>query len=1021
MLENILFRCQKERSDAINITAYTNCYAYANGYGIAFLSCALRKSDASIIAKSMKKNETNWNAPYVTVKRGYVGSILEKDEYDVYTYKGINDYVQLVFKKKAAMNKETFAIFADHPVDINFPTSDITDKFFDGVVAITSVPLIREWKDFLFKALVKQRSIAAAEIKGDSVKYGFSSAIMVSTYNNEVKRVISNGLKSGEISIQGCNEISDTTKEVVGVDSYQKAFNDVLAKHTCEVFKPRFDPTKSSVSKKVNDFFDISMYYNNNITSYDVQKNVMEACSRTLDHNKNVLISGQTGSGKTILAIGSIAAHAKKPNYSVIVLVPSKLITRWVDGIKSVVPLSNVYAVNNVHELLEATKTMDNPLSQRSTWIVMSENAAKTNYDLRPAVLRDDKSNRYVCPHCGKPIMMYHTRFLNGESTSNGRRISLANEDDFYKKNDDNSHCKYVLDEENGSSIGGCGAFLWTAATKPQKDNPNDISTLGWKLSKQWTKIDKLGWIMQNRIEPRIKDIEKAEKNISDEAPKTWKKTLAREKEALTKATLEDRTGKYPKRYSIAKYIRKHMNHKFDYLIADEVHELVNDSLQGRAFGTILGCVWKSIFLTGTLSNGYPSGLFYLLFRTQTRKMIEDGYNYGSVKDFEEKYGVKETTTVFNVRTNRYGGVTRNRAKKTAKTLPGISPTLVADYLMDYMVSVSKKDIKKDLCKYSEIPVEVAMDTELANSYQRIIERVITSVTTSSGMQIVSSARRAVAHALNKAAMFLDQPYGIDVVSTVTGDVIELPDNVIRNKEKKLIEIAKNKKNNGEKMLIFCEYTKKLDIVNRLANLLNDNGVNAVSMSEKVALNSRQKWLTDKAKEGIDAVILNPTLVDVGLNLLDYTTIIFYEVGTKVTTVRQASQRSNRINQTHPVSVYFMYYKDTIQENILGAISQKLTASKAIEGDFSESALQNMTEDTDILTKLVNSIVKNEKIEITMDTEDEEDTESSSQTTDATQPTNKTASTFGAKIKTYYKDREQFFFAKPQNKISFVA
>lgn len=116
-----------------------------------------------------------------------------------------------------------------------------------------------------------------------------------------------------------------------------------------------------------------------------------------------------------------------------------------------------------------------------------------------------------------------------------------------------------------------------------------------------------------------------------------------------------------------------------------------------------------------------------------------------------------------------------------------------------------------------------------------------------------------------------------------------------------------------------------------------------------------------------------------------------------------------------------MYYKDTIQENILGAISQKLTASKAIEGDFSESALQNMTEDTDILTKLVNSIVKNEKIEITMDAADEEDAELSSQTTDTKQPTNKTVSTFGAKIKTYYKDREQFFFAKPQNKISFVA
>ena len=173
-------------------------------------------------------------------------------------------------------------------------------------------------------------------------------------------------------------------------------------------------------------------------------------------------------------------------------------------------------------------------------------------------------------------------------------------------------------------------------------------------------------------------------------------------------------------------------------------------------------------------------------------------------------------------------------------------------------------------------------------------------------------------------------------------------------------------------MLIYVEYTNKLEIANRLQRLLEENGINAACMDAKIKQNDRQKWLTDISND-VDAVILNPSLVEVGLNLLEYTTIIFYEIGTKIMTIRQASQRSNRINQTKPVTVYFLYYKNTIQEDTLGAISQKLTASKAVEGDFSESALQKMSDDTDILTKLVNSLVKNEHIEV--DTKNFEHTE----------------------------------------------
>ena len=45
-----------------------------------------------------------------------------------------------------------------------------------------------------------------------------------------------------------------------------------------------------------------------------------------------------------------------------------------------------------------------------------------------------------------------------------------------------------------------------------------------------------------------------------------------------------------------------------------------------------------------------------------------------------------------------------------------------------------------------------------------------------------------------------------------------------------------------------------------------------------------------------------------------FTTLIFYSMGFNLFTLRQASRRSWRINQTAPrVEVYMLYYKDTMQ------------------------------------------------------------------------------------------------------------
>ena len=50
--------------------------------------------------------------------------------------------------------------------------------------------------------------------------------------------------------------------------------------------------------------------------------------------------------------------------------------------------------------------------------------------------------------------------------------------------------------------------------------------------------------------------------------------------------------------------------------------------------------------------------------------------------------------------------------------------------------------------------------------------------------------------------------------------------------------------------------------------------------------------------------------------------------------MRQASRRSYRLNQKNNVSLYYLYYKNTVQENIISVMAERLKAVKILEGEF---------------------------------------------------------------------------------------
>ena len=179
-------------------------------------------------------------------------------------------------------------------------------------------------------------------------------------------------------------------------------------------------------------------------------------------------------------------------------------------------------------------------------------------------------------------------------------------------------------------------------------------------------------------------------------------------------------------------------------------------------------------------------------------------------------------------------------------------------------------------------------------------------------------------------------------------------------KEKALLDLIAAERLAGRRVLVYATHTGTRDITGRMDDMLTRHGFKvAVMKADAVAPERREAWVAEKVKQGVDVIICHPRLVQTGLDLVDFPTIVWYETDYSVYTMRQASRRSWRIGQTRPVKVIFLAYRNTLQADALKLVAKKLQSSLAVEGELPEDGLAAYGDDGDDLMlalarKLVN-------------------------------------------------------------------
>ncbi len=428
-----------------------------------------------------------------------------------------------------------------------------------------------------------------------------------------------------------------------------------------------------------------------------------------------------------------------------------------------------------------------------------------------------------------------------------------------------------------------------------------------------------------------------------------------------------------PKRYPLSDYVKHHMRGFFDLLVGDEVHEFKSrGSAQGIAAGVLADACGKSLSLTGTLLGGYASTIFHLLYRFSPEIRTEFGRS--DEGRWIKRYGFEEHTIGKpddeSTEDGRYSR--RRKYRKTVRERPGLVPSALF-HIISNTVFLRLSDVASGLPDYEEQVLMSSMDSEedsTGYSQRAAYNTVFEELRKELAEALKKGSKRLLATYLQTLLAYPDGcTNGETVFDPRTGDVIvqvpPLSHEKLYPKEKALIDLVAAERLEGRRVLVYVTHTGTRDITGRMDDILTRHGFRvAVMKADAVDPKRREAWVADRVKQGIDVLICHPRLVQTGLDLIDFPTIVWDETDYSVYVVRQASRRSWRIGQTRPVKVVFLAYRNTLQADALKLVAKKMQSSLAVEGELPEDGLAAFGDDgDDMMMALARKIVSGEEEE----------------------------------------------------------
>jgi len=312
------------------------------------------------------------------------------------------------------------------------------------------------------------------------------------------------------------------------------------------------------------------------------------------------------------------------------------------------------------------------------------------------------------------------------------------------------------------------------------------------------------------------------------------------------------------------------------------------------------------------------------------------------------------------------GIFTGNRRRHSkAKEQPGLSPAII-NRRLDTTVFLRLKDLGIQLPGYQEEVITLDMPEPQFQQYSSM-DRFLKQQAMDDNRYLSVWLQWSLAR---PNSGFRDESViveGIDDEGKKTGlktNLMDLPAVVADTeglpKETWLANYCLAERQQGRKVLVYLRQTGTRDIQDRVQAVLEKAGLRVTVLHGSIDPRKREEWIA-KRSSTTDVLICNPELVKTGLDLIAFSTVIFYEIQYSLYTLWQAVRRVWRLGQTQAVKALFSVYEGAMESVALALMGRKMKAAQLLYGDEVGGAIVPESEG-DFLTQLARELLAGSKL-----------------------------------------------------------
>ncbi|CAI8947429.1 Helicase [Brevibacillus sp. IT-7CA2] len=770
------------------------------------------------------------------------------------------------------------------------PDGDFQKAIGEHVVARFGMP--REWLQH-FEFLLRNHVESLQIIRNPTFSVWDSLVVKKLTVNeDEMKNLVSESIKFGYLQIPE-SFVNGVYQPGMNMQEYLRANASILAEKLNEK-QPRHSP-----EKPLSPFIATMKR-----TPFPAQAHMIQGLFNTLKHENSVFTCSDMGTGKSIQAVGvaHVLHETRKHNgakrgTAVLLSAPGITIPKWakkeIGGTvkaKTEIIQSGEDALRLLRKIRDGYKP-----SGLEFWLVSIDRAKLGSEPYFAGVWKRIKNRKFEhawhCPDCSRPLERF--------------------------------------DKELDEVV----QFGWQECADGFPPSVLEIHKAMQTHTLQPNGLPK-GYAVKWRRSQRV-----IECTHEDCSAKLWRPANKNRGETRNKA-----------RANISRVLKKAKKF-FDLLIVDEVHQCKADgSGRGDALHQLVGAAKKNLLLTGTLVNGKSTSIKEILWRTDSKALLAQGFdrNTGMVQ-WAGRYGkLKEVVTIKDVND---GWVTRQkRVQQQPTEEPGIAPQLTAQFLLHKAGFLELPDMGLPLVELKELPIFITMDSEHGHEYQVFHSNLQRECKFRSTLGLKGAWSKFIPATINYA----DAPHlGAYVeFGACSGDEqgtkLEAPafaEDYYHAKERELVMIVQQELDEGRGCVIYNNYTGAYQMNERTQFVLKAHGIDSVILDEP-SPDKRQERIDEYAEKGEKVIICNLKMVEVGLDLLPWPTIIYNQLNYEVSSVRQASRRGWRIGQEKECRVYYLVYNGSQQMAQFLKIMSARGHAMMVEGRLDKSSLAQYSRDS---------------------------------------------------------------------------